>query len=57
MSKRWIVAQDVPGNTEHVMWSLIDTHYEGVRGHLLGMTLAREVCAALNAAEEPAETR
>ena len=55
MSKRWIIAQDAPGSPEHVTWSLVDTQWQGVRGHLLGREFAQEIADGLNAAEVPEE--
>lgn len=51
MSERWIIAQDTPGNPEHVTWSLVDTQMAGVRGHLLGREFAQQIADGLNAAE------
>jgi hypothetical protein len=51
-ARRWIIAQDAPGNPEHVLWSLIDTERQGVMGHLLGQSFAQSIADALEEMEK-----
>jgi len=54
---RWIIAQDEPGEVEHVPWSLIDTQVQGVFGHLLGKSFAQSIADGLNQAETQESAR
>jgi hypothetical protein len=51
MADRWIIAQEAPGDPQHVRWALVDTQAQGVMGSLLGKDFAQQIADALNVLE------
>ena len=53
---KWAIAQEEPGTTNHVWWSIIDTHHRFIRARAFGFDLATSLVDALNGATYAIET-